>query len=1055
MDIAGTTGTAGKIAKAFITNKLTPIIIIASLLLGLFALVLTPREEEPQIVVPMIDVMVEYPGASVEEVQQRVTKPMEEFLWEIKGVEYIYSIVMPGANLTIVRFYVGEDVEKSIVKVYNKLMANYDKIPPGVSHPLVKPKSIDDVPIASFTLWSKNPAYSGYELRRIAQELSDELKRDADVSEINVIGGQKRQVRVDIDPTLLENYSITTCQIVDKIQKSNYVLPSTTFNSQNYEYKVQTGRFLNGVEDIKDIVVGVNDNKPIYLKNIAKIADTAEEPESYVFMGTKGDAEQYEAVTIALAKKKGANATDTANRAIKKIEKLKGEIFPDDVEVTITRNYGKTAQDKGNELLSSMIMATMVVVIVIMASLGLREAIVVAVAIPVTIALTMFFTYFLDYTINRVVMFALIFSIGILVDDAIVVVENIHRHFKLHGISVDNAIKAVDEVGNPNILSSFTIIAALLPMAFVSGLMGPYMRPIPIGASAAIVFSTFVAFIITPWLSYLLLKKAKLHNNQQNSQEKKSRVFEIYEKVLTPFIESRKKRKMLLGTVVGLLLLSFLLIFTKLVVIKMLPFDNKSELQVIIDMPEGSPLEKTAALTRELSQEIDKIPEVVNYQSYIGTAAPYNFNGLVRHYYLRKGSNAADIQVNFVDKDKRNKQSHDLAKIIRPKLKPIADKYNARIKIAEIPPGPPVLSTIAIEVYGPDREKRREIAGNIMEVLEKTKGVVDVDWFVEDDQKKYVFEINKEKAKINNITSEEIAKAVNIALGGHSAGLVHFSKEKEPVEIFLRMPQEMRTSLRDLQSIKVKSNISLSELGRIKEEVEEKTIYHKNLRPVSYVIADVAGAEESPVYAMLDIQKKFPDIKQYYTQQPELNTDYSIKWDGEWHITFEVFRDMGIAFAIVLVLIYVLLVGWFKDFIVPLIIMTPIPLTLVGILPGHLMFGAFFTATSMIGFIALAGIIVRNSILLIDFIQMNEEKLGSLEKAVIEASAVRFRPIFLTAITVVAGSFVMLSDPIFQGLAISLMFGAVVSTMLTLVTIPVLYYEIFRKKENENVPGKN
>lgn len=1038
-------GIAGKIAKAFITNKLTPIIIIASLMLGLFALVLTPREEEPQIVVPMIDVMVEYPGASVEEVQQRVTKPMEEFLWEIKGVEYVYSIVKPGYNLTIVRFYVGEDVEKSIVKVYNKLMSNYDRIPPGVSKPLVKPKSIDDVPIASFTLWSKNPDYTGYELRRIAQELSDEIKRDKDVSEISIIGGQKRQIRVDIDPARLKNYSVTSCELVDKIQKSNFVLPSGSFKSQNKEYLVETGSFINGIEDVNNIVVGVKDHKPVYLKNIANIRDTAEEADNYVFMGTKGDTEQYEAVTIALSKKKGANATDVAHRAVKKIEKLKGNLFPEDVEVTVTRNYGKTAKDKGNELLTSMIMATMVVVIVIITSLGRREAIVVAVAIPVTIALTMFFTYFLGYTINRVVMFALIFSIGILVDDAIVVVENIHRHFKLSGINIENAIKAVDEVGNPNILSSFTIIAALLPMAFVSGLMGPYMRPIPIGASAAIVFSTFVAFIITPWLSYLLLKKVNLKEQQENKPQK-NRIFKTYEKILTPFIKSRKKRLILLGSVVGLFLLSFTLILGKAVVIKMLPFDNKSELQVIIDMPEGSPLERTAALTRELSDEISTIPEVTNYQCYIGTAAPYNFNGLVRHYYLRKGSNVADIQVNFVDKGKRKKQSHDLAKVIRPKLKPIADKFGARIKIAEIPPGPPVLSTIVIEVYGPDIEKRREIALDIRNMLDQTDGVVDVDWFVEDNQKKYVFEIDKKKAKINNISTQEITRAVKIALGGHSAGLIHFNDEKEPVDIFLRLPQDKRTSLRDLKAIKVKGNISLSELGSIKEKIADKTIYHKNLRPVTYVTADVAGAEESPVYAMMDIQNRIKDIKQYYILNPELSSDYSIKWDGEWHITYEVFRDMGIAFAIVLVLIYVLVVGWFKDFITPLIIMTPIPLTLVGIIPGHWLFGAFFTATSMIGFIALAGIIVRNSILLIDFIQVKEQETGNLEQAVIESSAVRFLPIFLTAITVVAGSFVMLSDPIFQGLAISLMFGAVVSTVLTLITIPVLYYEVFNKK---------
>jgi len=1039
------TGVAGKIAKAFITNKLTPIIIITSLLLGLFALILTPREEEPQIVVPMIDVMVEYPGASVEEVQQRITKPTEEFLWEIKGVEYIYSTAKPGYNLTTLRFYPGEDVEKSIVKVYNKLMSNYDKIPPGVSEPIIRPKSIDDVPVASFTLWSKNPAYSGYELRRIAQELSDELKRDQDVSEISIIGGQKRQIRVDLDPAKMKSYFVTFFDLTNKIREANFALPSGTFKSENKEYIVETGSFIKDINDVKNIVVRVKDNKPVYLKNIANIRDTAEEADNYVFMATKGDPEQYEAVTIALSKKKGSNATDTANRAIKKIKKLKGNLFPEDVEVTVTRNYGKTAQDKGNELLASMMMATMVVVIVIMAALGKREAVVVAVAIPVTIALTMFTTYFLGYTINRVVMFALIFSIGILVDDAIVVVESIHRNFKQYGISINNAIKAVDEVGNPNILSTFTIIAALLPMAFISGLMGPYMRPVPIGASTAIIFSTFVAFIITPWLSYLLLKNDKPQKKQENIP-KSGRIFKIYEKILTPFIKSGKKRLMLLISVVVLLMLSFVLILSKAVVLKMLPFDNKNEFQVIIDMPEGSPLEKTAAVTRELSDEIGKIPEVVNYQSYIGTSAPYNFNGLVRQYYLRKGSNVADIQVNFVDKNKRFKQSHDLAKLTRKKLKPVADKYDARIKIVEIPPGPPVLSPLVIEVYGPDAEKRREIALGIKNRLEKTDGIVDVDWFAEDDQKKYLFKIDKEKARINNISTQEISRAVNIALSGYSAGLAHFEKEKEPVEIFLRLPQDNRTSLRDLETIKVKSNISLSELGSIQEEIADKAIYHKNLRPVTYVTAGVAGSEESPVYAMLDIQKKLGNIKQYYTHQPVITDDYSIKWDGEWHITYEIFRDMGIAFAIVLILIYILVVGWFKDFIVPLIIMTPIPLTLIGIIPGHLVFGAFFTATSMIGFITLAGIIVRNSILLIDFIQAKIQETGNLEQAVIEASSVRFLPIFLTAVTIVAGSFVMLFDPMFQGLAISLMFGTVVSTVLTLITIPVLYYEIFSKK---------
>jgi multidrug efflux pump subunit AcrB len=682
---------------------------------------------------------------------------------------------------------------------------------------------------------------------------------------------------------------------------------------------------------------------------------------------------------------------------------------------------------------------------------------VVAVAVPVTLALTLLISFLYGYTLNRVTLFALIFSIGILVDDAIVVVENIHRHFQMNKADPWTAITAVDEVGNPTILATFTVIAALLPMAFVSGLMGPYMRPIPVGASAAMLFSLLVAFIISPWLSYKVLKGER-HGAEQQADGAKIR--RLYEKILLPVLDDRKKRLTVLGSIVVLLLAAVMLLPLEWVTVKMLPFDNKSELQVIIDMPRGVTLEETAAAARAIGERLQSVPEVMNYETYVGTAAPYDFNGLVRHYYLRSGSNVADIQVNFAPKSLRQAQSHDIAKRLRPLLQAAGKLYGANVKIVEMPPGPPVLSTLVAEVYGPNINRRIEIARKIRSIFRHTDGVVDVDWYVDKAQPKTEWVVNKEKAALNGINTQEIAETQQIALNGMSVGLVHFQNEKEPVNLFLRMPYAKRNELQTLLQTGVMSSgnrvIPLRDLIMPRNVMEDQTIYHKNLKPVTYVIGDVAGKLESPIYAILNMKDrvgalKLPDhqkLRQYFTHLPGRDDRYAVKWDGEWQITYEVFRDMGIAFAVVLVLIYILVVAWYRSFITPLVIMAPIPLTLIGILPGHWLFGAFFTATSMIGFIALSGIIVRNSILLIDFTQMEWRKCGQLKEALLQAGTVRFRPIVLTAAAVVVGSFVMLFDPIFQGLAIAMMFGAVVATGLTLIVVPLLYYELFRKRDH-------
>ncbi|MGE5892435.1 MAG: efflux RND transporter permease subunit, partial [bacterium] len=826
-------GISGKIAKAFIKSKLTPLVVIASLVLGFFAVAVTPREEEPQIVVPMINVFAMYPGASSREVENRVTRPMEKLLWEIQGVEYVYSSSMPGMSLVIVRFRVGENMEASLVKLHNKLMSNYDRIPEGVSQPLVKPKSIDDVPILSFTLWSTE--YTGYDMRRLAFELCEELKKDPDVSETMIVGGQNRQVRVLLNPETMRAYNVSPVQLMTALQQTNSRLSSGSFQKGNREVLVDTGSFLRDAEDVGKVVVGVYNRRPVYLKNIARIIDGPEEPSQYVLMGLgpgfphgkETDSKEhgiFEAVSVTVSKKKGTNATVLAHRAIGTVEALKGKLIPSGIEITVTRNYGDTAKEKSDELLKHMLLATLSVIILIAFALGWRESVVVAVAVPVTLAFALLMNYLYGYTLNRVTLFALIFSIGILVDDAIVVVENIHRHFTIGAIDPFRAVLAVDEVGNPTILATFTVIAALLPMAFVSGLMGPYMRPIPVGASAAMIFSLLVAFIVSPWLSYMVLRGVKSRGHEQ---EEGGKLHAFYEKILTPFLEKRVFRFVALGSVGGLLGLAMLLVPLKAVTVKMLPFDNKSEVQVIIDMPEGTSLEQTALVAGEMGAYLKTVPEVTDFQLYVGTAAPFNFNGLVRHYFLRQGANVADIQVNFVSKHERDSQSHDIAKRIRPRLRGIGDRYGASIKIAEIPPGPPVLSTLVAEVYGPDPDRQIEIARDIRNVFTATEGVVDIDWYVEDDQDKYEFEVDREKAALTGVTPEAIAGTLRVSLAGASAGLVHMEQEKAPVSIVLRLPVENRSGLDALRSLTVPSGtgrlIPLFELVHPKKVPSGKT----------------------------------------------------------------------------------------------------------------------------------------------------------------------------------------------------------------------------------------
>ncbi|MGD9546900.1 MAG: efflux RND transporter permease subunit [Candidatus Krumholzibacteriia bacterium] len=1076
-------GGATGLAAIFINSKITPLLIIATLLLGLFALALTPREEEPQIVVPMIDVMVMLPGASPQEVENIVTRPMEQKIWEIEGVEYVYSSSFPSFSMATARFLVGTDMEKAMTRLANKMYGNADLWPDGITPPLVKVRSIDDVPMMSLTLWSDR--YDWYGLRQLASELRNEIMSLTDVSVTEVVGGRKRAVRVELDPQRMAAFNITTLAILPALKMQNTNLPSGGFAAGNDQFLVETGMFLRSAEDVGNLVVGSFGERPVRLMDVATISDGPGEIDSYSFMGVgpagvqQGIADEftvgteYPAVTISIAKRIGSDATRVADSILEKVEKVKGSLIPGDVNVTVTRNYGATAKDKAQNLISNLGMAIFLAVVVVFLAMGWRGATIIFLSIPTTFSLTLFIYYIMGYTLNRVTLFALILVTGIVIDATIIVVENMHRHFQMRGNrSLKTALGAIMEVGNPTILATLTVIASMMPMAFVRGLMGPYMAPMPIGASLAMVFSLLVALTISPWLAIRLLKPRQhwrddmvgdgtLEGAGADSYSLQTTpIYKTYDKLVRPLVDSPAKGVVALLVVALLTVASTFLFVTRTVQVKMLPFDNKSEFQVIIDTPEGTTLESTTQLAREIGDYLATVPEVTDYQVYAGTAAPVNFSGLVRHYMMRQGPNVADIQVNLVDKSKRSDQSHALAKRVRGPIQELAARYEAAVKVVEVPPGPPVLSTLVAEVYGPTFEGRVAVARQIKEIFESTPGVVDIDWYVEDDQTRYELAVDTDRAAVRGVSTQQVAMTLGVALNGYDQGVVHIDEAAEPVPINVRLPLEDRSSAEELGDLYIYSQagslIPLSDVVKVEEGVNQKSRHRRNLKSVVYVTADVAGELESPVYAILDMNGKIdqltmPDgsqIRKFSTVQPLTEENYAMKWDGEWHITYEVFRDLGISFAVVLVIIYLLIVGMFQNFTVPLLMMIPIPLTLVGIIPGHLMFGAFFTATSMIGVIALAGIMVRNSVLLIDFIEARLRDGLDLKEAVIEAGAVRFLPIALTAGTVVTGSFVMVFDPIFQGLAISLMMGSLLSTVLTVVVIPLSYY-LYKLRHND------
>ncbi|KAA0253116.1 MAG: efflux RND transporter permease subunit [Acidobacteria bacterium] len=1058
-------GASGRIAKAFLESKLTPLIVLFSLLVGAFAVLVTPREEEPQIKVPMIDVFLAMPGATAQEVERRLTAPLEKAIYEIPNVEYVYSTTQPSGGMIIVRFLVGTDPDQAVVRVHAKLAELARELPPGALPPVVAPKGIDDVPVLAYTLWSERA--SPLALRQVAEELKTQLQRHPRVAQVTVLGGQKRAVRVTFDRDRLAAHHVSLLMAFQALAGLNWRLPAGSFSEGNLETQVEVGSLFRSAEEVGNAVVGVWNGKPVWLREVATISDGPDEPSEYVWMMSGAGAASKglpagadtAAVTVAVAKKPGTNAVELVEDLDRRMEGLKGPVVPSDVTVTKTRDYGHTAEEKSSELMFHMGLATFSVVLLMAFALGRREAVVVLVAVPMTLALTLASSYLFGYTLNRVTLFALIFAIGILVDDAIVVVENIHRHYELGwGPPRLTTVYAVDEVGNPTILATFTVVGALLPLAFVSGLMGPYMRPIPINASAAMLFSLFVAFVVSPWLTFKLFRKyaeehagkGRFEVDAETPQE--DRLHRFYQRLFAPLLSSAPKRWALLGGVAVLLLLSVGLLFVKATKVKMLPYDNKSEIQVVLDMPEGTTLEATAAAARDLALAVKALPEVTDLQVYVGTSAPFNFNGLVRHYFLRSGPLVADLQVNLLPKGERKLESHPFAKQVRELLVPIGKRHGANVKVTEVPPGPPVLSTMVAEVYGPDLEQRVAIAAQVRKVFEETPGVVDVDTLVEERAPKVELLVDREKAVRAGVTPEVVTRTLRVALDGASAGLLRDESSRTPVPIVLRLERAQRSSLDGLLATAVHGGqgqlVPLRELVTVVETGRERFIYHKNLMPVTYVLAEMAGVAEAPVYGILDMKDRIESLKGpdgaplpvMSTHLPEDATRYAMKWDGEWHITYEVFRDMGIAFAAVLVLIYFLVVGWFRSFVTPLIIMAPIPLTLIGILPAHAVGGVFFTATSMIGFIALAGIIVRNSILLVDFINLELEMGESLEAAVVKAGAVRFRPIALTAAALVVGGLVILLDPIFQGLAVALISGVVVATVLTLVVIPLLYY---------------
>ena len=1055
-------GFSGSVARHFQDNALTPLLAVAALLMGLFAVAITPREEEPQIDVTLANVFVPFPGATTSEVENLVAIPMEQVLSEIDGVKHVYSVSRPGMGILTVQFRVGEQRTEALVRLYNAIYSNQDWQPQGlgVLPPLVKPKGIDDVPIMAATLWTEDPERGAYDLLKIAHALEAEIKRVPGTRDVYTIGGGRNIVHVELDPQRVSGFGMTLDDLRFTLSSSNVVAQAGSLLSNNVEIPVQAGTFLSSAEDVAGMVVGMFDGRPVYLSDIAEVNAGADTPEEYSWFASGPAAEQIglktvaraPSVTIAIAKKPGTNATRIANAVNERFLQLQETVIPEGVNVSITRNYGQTADDKASKLIQKLAFATFSVILLVWYAIGWREAIIVGTAVVITLAATLFASWAWGFTINRVSLFALIFSIGILVDDAIVVVENIHRHRGMHKGKIGEIIPpAVDEVGGPTILATFTVIAALLPMAFVTGLMGPYMSPIPINASTGMLISPAIALVLTPWLSHRLLAKAPVHHDDQ-AQE--SGLHRFFDKVMRPFLggnSGKRARTWLYGGLTAVIALAVILVVGQLVVLKMLPFDNKSEFQVIVDMPEGTPVEETARVLDELARSIESVPEVTDYQVYAGTAAPINFNGLVRQYYLRSGGNVGDIQVNLVDKHYRDRSSHEIARAVRDELAPIGLSNNASVKVVEVPPGPPVISPIVAEIYGPDYGEQKRLGRKLQGIYEATPDIVDIDSTIEAEAKRLIIEVDRQRAAMLGISQQAVAAILQMALSGEDVTYIHQARERYPIPVRLEVPVASKADLESLLALEVRSRsgqrVSVSEIATVRETSWDDAVYHKDLLPVVMVMGDMAGKLDSPLYGMFDIASQIDDvsdseydIEQRYISQPENTHYFSLKWDGEWQITYETFRDMGIAYSVGLILIYLLVVAQFRSYLLPLIIMAPIPLTIIGVMPGHALFGAKFTATSMIGMIALAGIIVRNSILLVDFI-MGETRSGkSLEDAVIRAATVRAKPIVLTALAAMMGAFFILDDPIFNGLAISLIFGILISTMLTLVVIPVLYY---------------
>jgi multidrug efflux pump subunit AcrB len=1079
-------GISGRIAALFQSAQITPLLALVAFLLGVFAVMVTPREEEPQINVTMANVLIPFPGASVADVEQMVATPAEQVFSQMAGTEHVMSVSRPGVAVLTVQFKVGVPRTEALVRLHDTLRSNTDWLPRdlGVLEPIIKPKGIDDVPIVTLTLFSKDADTGAFALERVAHSMEAEIKRVAGTREVQTVGGPGRAVMVRLDPARMASTGTTVQDLRSALQSANMGMPVGELISGNQAVAVEAGPFLTQASDVAELMVGVRSGKPLFLKDVAEVSDGPLPPSRYVWHGkakASGGGE-YPAVTLLVTKKPGENAIDVANAVMQRVEQLRNTVIPDGVEVAETRNYGATANDKAQKLIQKLLFATASVVALVFIALGRREAAIVGTAVVLTLTVTLFASWAWGFTLNRVSLFALIFSIGILVDDAIVVVENIHRHQQLFpGKTLAQIIPgAVDEVGGPTILATFTVIAALLPMAFVSGLMGPYMSPIPINASMGMLLSLAIAFVVTPWLARLWMKAHPAHPMEGTGHAGATpaapavptgmagRITPLFTRIFTPLLDDQRgpRNRRLLGLgVAALIALSVALPATGLVLLKMLPFDNKSEFQVVVDMPAGTPVEQTAAVLHELGAYLATVPEVTDYQAYAGTAAPINFNGLVRQYYLRAGGDVGDIQVNLVDKSHRKDQSHAIATRVRPALQQIGQRMGANVKVVEVPPGPPVLSPIVAEIYGPEAEGRRQMAKAVRAVFSQTAGLVDVDDSSIASAPRKLLLIDRRKAALLGIPQQAIVGTLRAGLAGEAATYLH-DASKYPAPVLLQLPEESHGDLAALLQLTVRGasgkQVPISELVTVSDTVREQPVFHKDLLPVNFVVADMAGKVDSPLYGMFQMRSAIAQIQtpgggplvEYFVRQPsDALRDYAIKWDGEWQITFETFRDMGAAYAVGLILIYLGVVTQVGSYLTPLIIMAPIPLTIIGVMPGHALLGAQYTATSMIGMIALAGIIVRNSILLVDFINLQVREGTPLKDAIVHAAITRAQPIVLTGLAAMIGAFFILDDPIFNGLAISLIFGIFVSTVLTLVVIPTLYYAAYRKQDGQSAPG--